>query len=219
MVAKEPRMNGRARVLEAVRVALDDVAPSERPEDVQVPRNYRVSRPGDPMELFAERVSEYRGEVHRIDAISIPATVKDICRTARVNRLVVPSRIDQAWLPDGNLEVVPDGGLSATDLDGFDGVLTGCCMAIGETGTIVLDGGRVSGRRAITLVPDVHICVVRKDQIVGSVPEAIEALQGGVANARTPLTFVSGPSATSDIEFRRVEGVHGPRRLEVLLID
>ena len=211
-------MTSRARVLEAVRVALGDVAPSEKPEQVQVPRNYDVARPGDPGELFAERVAEYRGEVRRIDAAAVSSTVRDVCRAAQVTRLVVPPQIDQAWLPDGDLEVLPDGGLSAIELDGFDGVLTGCCLAIGETGTIVLDGGRTSGRRAITLVPDVHICVVREDQIVGSVPEAIERLHDAVAHARAPLTFVSGPSATSDIEFRRVEGVHGPRRLEVLLI-
>ena len=211
-------MTNRARVLEAVRLALGDVPAPERPEDVDVPRDYQTSRPGDPVELFAGRVSEYRGEVRRIDAAAIPATVRDICRAAQVTRLVVPPRIDQAWLPDGGLEILPDGGMSALDLDGFGGVLTGCCLAIGETGTIVLDGGPASGRRAITLVPDLHICVVRTDQIVGSVPEAIERLHDAVAFARTPLTFVSGPSATSDIEFRRVEGVHGPRRLEVLLI-
>ena len=211
-------MTSRARVLEAVRLALGDVPPSERPEDVDVPRNYRTSRPGDPVELFAGRVSEYRGEVRRIDAAAIPATVREICRDARVTRIVVPPLIDHAWLPEGDLEILPDGGMSALDLDGFGGVLTGCCLAIGETGTIVLDGGPASGRRAITLVPDVHICVVRTHQIVGSVPEAIERLKAAAAHARAPLTFISGPSATSDIEFRRVEGVHGPRRLEVLLI-
>src|SRR5918992_411798 len=100
MVAEGTRVTSRTRVLDAVRVALGDVAPSEKPEQVQVPRNYDVSRPGDPGELFAERVAEYRGVVRRIDAAAVPSTVRDICRAAQVTRLVVPPQIDQAWLPD-----------------------------------------------------------------------------------------------------------------------
>jgi L-lactate dehydrogenase complex protein LldG len=117
------------------------------------------------------------------------------------------------WRPDG-VELVEDHGLPARELDGLDGALTGCALAIAETGTIVLDGGERSGRRALTLVPDLHLCVVERSQVVATVPDAIRALRG----ARGPFTFVSGPSATSDIELDRVEGVHGPRRLEVLLV-
>jgi L-lactate dehydrogenase complex protein LldG len=97
-------------------------------------------------------------------------------------------------------------------------VLTGCALAIAETGTIVLDGGARSGRRALTLVPDLHLCVVEAGTIVPSVPDAVAALAQAVAEAR-PLTLVSGPSATSDIELDRVEGVHGPRRLEVFVVE
>lgn len=210
-------MSGRARVLERIRLALGDVPRGEKPEHVRVPRDYRVGRAGDPVELFVERVEEYRGEVRRVDVSAIPPAVRDICRASGVSRLVVAPGIDQAWLPPEEVEAVPDGGWSGIELDKFGGVLTGCCLAIGETGTIVLDGGPASGRRALTLVPDLHICVVRRDQVVGSVPEAIERLGDVVREERAPLTFVSGPSATSDIEFRRVEGVHGPRRLEVLV--
>jgi L-lactate dehydrogenase complex protein LldG len=111
-----------------------------------------------------------------------------------------------------------DPDLSAEALDQSDGVLTGCRLAIAETGTIVLDGGPGQGRRALTLVPDYHLCVVRAEQVVEIVPDAIRSLGDAMRAAPRPLTFVSGPSATSDIEFRRVEGVHGPRTLEVLLV-
>ena len=113
-----------------------------------------------------------------------------------------------AWRPDG-VDVVIDDGLSPTELDALDGVLTGCTVAVAETGTIVLAGGPADGRRALTLVPDLHVCVVEERQIVELVPEAMERLAELVRRERRPLTFVSGPSATSDIELSRVEGVHG----------
>ncbi len=115
------------------------------------------------------------------------------------------------------LELVEDAGLSVQQLDELDGALTGCAVAIAETGTFVLDGGVGQGRRALTLVPDLHVCVVREDQVVGLVPEAVGELEDAVRAGR-PLTFVSGPSATSDIELDRVEGVHGPRELHVVLV-
>ena len=117
----------------------------------------------------------------------------------------------------GGLELVEDAGLSVQQLDELDGALTGCAVAIAETGTFVLDGGAGQGRRALTLVPDLHVCVVREDQVVGLVPEAVGELEDAVRAGR-PLTFVSGPSATSDIELDRVEGVHGPRVLHVVLV-
>jgi L-lactate dehydrogenase complex protein LldG len=107
--------------------------------------------------------------------------------------------------------------IPAAELDGYDAALTGCALAIAETGTIVLDGGAVSGRRALTLVPDHHLCVVRAEQIVATVPQAIAALEEAARDGR-PITFVSGPSATSDIELERIEGVHGPRRLDVFVV-
>ncbi|MBC8075035.1 MAG: LUD domain-containing protein, partial [Chloroflexales bacterium] len=121
------------------------------------------------------------------------------------------------WLPAG-VETLHDAGdASYAALDESDGVLTGCALGVAQTGTIVLDSGPSQGRRAISLVPDYHLCVVRAEQIVGLLPEAISALQAA-ASAGRPLTFISGPSATSDIELNRVEGVHGPRTLEVLIV-
>ena len=128
--------------------------------------------------------------------------------------MVRPAGLPAAWRPDGSIE---DSGLTPHELDAVDGVITGCSVAIAETGTIVLTAAPSEGRRAITLVPDLHICIVEAAQIVELVPEAIARLEDAVRERR-PLTFISGPSATSDIELSRVEGVHGPRTLVVLVI-
>ena len=131
----------------------------------------------------------------------------------RGRRRPVGGRAERSAAP----QLVEDAALSVRELDELDGALTGCAVAIAETGTFVLDGGAGQGRRALTLVPDLHICVVREDQVVGLVPEAVGKLEDAVRTGR-PLTFVSGPSATSDIELDRVEGVHGPRVLHVVLV-
>ena len=171
------------------------------------------------MTLFAERVAEYRATVHRVGVGEVAETVRAIAEDAGARRIGIPPDLPEEWRPDaaGTLELVKDDGLSVQELDALDGALTGCAAAIAETGTFVLDGGRAQGRRALTLVPDLHICVVREDQVVGFVPEAVRALEDAVRAGR-PLTFVSGPSATSDIELDRVEGVHGPRVLHVVLV-
>jgi L-lactate dehydrogenase complex protein LldG len=124
---------------------------------------------------------------------------------------------DVPWAPDGVELVADDPPLGAGDLDAVDGVLSGCALAIAETGTIVLDGAGASGRRALTLVPDLHLCVVRADQVVPAVPDAVAALEPAAHDGR-PITFVSGPSATADIELNRVQGVHGPRTLDVFVV-
>jgi L-lactate dehydrogenase complex protein LldG len=213
-------VSSRDEVLGRIRSALRDVPPREGPDEVEVPRLYRVAGDGaDPAEAFAARVEEYRAEVHKVNAGAVAVSAARICETAGVRALVVPPGIAPEWLPGSGVEIVADEGLSPAELDRADGVLTGCALAIGQTGTIVLDGGRESGRRAVSLIPDTHLCVVRSEQVVALVPEAIERLGELIRRERRPLTFVSGPSATSDIEFRRVEGVHGPRNLHVLLVS
>jgi L-lactate dehydrogenase complex protein LldG len=167
-------------------------------------------------DLFAERVSAYRATVRHTPKDGVRAAVESACRQRGVRRLGVPADLPEPWRPR-DVEVVADDELPVAELDGLDGVLTGCEVAIAETGTIVLAAGARSGRRALTLVPDLHVCVVEADQIVELVPEAIARLGPLVRDTRRPLTLVSGPSATSDIELDRVEGVHGPRTLEVLI--
>ena len=168
------------------------------------------------VELFCRRVGEYRSGVHRIDETDVPKLMSSVCRALHARRLVVPPGLPPAWR-GADVELVDDDGLSALELDGVNGAMTGCTAAIAETGTIVLTGGPVEGRRALTLVPDLHICVVRESQIVQLLPEAVALLAANELE-RQPITFISGPSATSDIELSRVEGVHGPRTLVVLVV-
>jgi L-lactate dehydrogenase complex protein LldF len=204
----------RDTILAAIRSALAD-----RPAPVEVPRAYRRRTERTREEtvgLFAERVGEYRATVRRAAANELGNTLADLCRERRAERLAVPEDLPEAWRPAG-VELVPDTDLSPHELDTLDGALTGCALGIAETGTIVLDGGPGQGRRALTLVPDYHLCVVGEEQVVGLVPEAVELLEPAVREGR-PLTFVSGPSATSDIELNRVEGVHGPRTLHVVVV-
>lgn len=167
-------------------------------------------------ELFCRRVGEYRSDVHRIDESDVPTLISSVCRALDAPRLVVPPGLPPAWR-GADVELVYDDGLSALELDGVNGALTGCTAAIAETGTIVLTAGPLEGRRALTLVPDLHICVVRESQIVQLLPEAMASV-AAKGLERQPITFISGPSATSDIELSRVEGVHGPRTLVVLVV-
>jgi len=169
----------------------------------------------DDVGLFCERAGEYRSAVSRVAGDELPAAIARALRERVVRRLAAPADLPPGWAPRG-VELITDAADIAA-LDGADGVLTACALAIAETGTIVLDGGVAQGARALTLVPDYHLCVVRADQIVRSVPEAVHRLAAAVRERRAPLTFISGPSATSDIELDRVEGVHGPRTLHVLV--
>jgi L-lactate dehydrogenase complex protein LldG len=198
-------MSSRERILARVRAALTDVTGDE-----DVPRGYDRTRSGpDLLDLLVDRLVDYRASVLRVDDVA--AAVADALRRRGARRLAAPDGVPAGWL--GEAEPVRDEPrLSPADLDALDGVVTGCAVAIAETGTIVLDAGPDQGRRALTLVPDYHLCVVRRDQIVRTVPEAVERL-----DPSRPLTWISGPSATSDIELNRVEGVHGPRTLEVLI--
>ena len=209
-------------ILFRIRRATRDVPQTERSEDVPVERGYRKedeSSRDEIVERFAERAAEYEATVRRVKKEELVAAIKEALERRGVERLVVPPRLPNAWIPEG-IETLRDAArprLSKEELDASDGVLTGCAVAIAQTGTIVLDAGAAQGRRALTLLPDYHLCVVREDQIVGLVPEAIARLEETVREKGRAVTFISGPSATSDIELNRVEGVHGPRTLEVLI--
>jgi L-lactate dehydrogenase complex protein LldG len=165
------------------------------------------------LSLLAERLTDYRALVRLATAATLANEISSALQRRNARTIVVPPELGLP-LPDF-AEVAVDDGLTAAELDSFDAVITRAAVAIAETGTIVLDGSPDQGRRAITLVPDYHLCIVAADQVVHLVPEAVERL---AASASRLLTWISGPSATSDIELQRVEGVHGPRTLEVLLV-
>ncbi|GAA2617181.1 LutC/YkgG family protein [Streptomyces axinellae] len=216
-------MNHRDIVLGRVRRALTDVPRTERPDAPEpdapgVPRGYlRVHgerTAGETARLLAEHLADYRARVHHSTRRELPATIAALLAERGSRTVVSPDGVPDAWLPRGVRRMPDSAELTARDLDGADSVVTGCAVAIAETGTLVLDASGDQGRRRITLVPDHHICVVRvPEQVVGSVPQALERL-----DARRPQTWISGPSATSDIELDRVEGVHGPRALDVVLV-
>ncbi|WP_416518818.1 LutC/YkgG family protein [Streptomyces achromogenes] len=212
-------MNSRERVLGRVRRALADVTPERRPYEEAVPRDYLRAHgertAGETVELLAENLADYRAVVHRADAGELPALVMRLLAEHGSREVLVPPGLPPGWLAeDGPVRIHDRAALTAARLDRVDSVVTGCAVAIAETGTLVLDGSPDQGRRRISLIPDHHICVVRvPDQVVSSVPQALERL-----DAARPLTWISGPSATSDIELDRVEGVHGPRTLEVILL-
>ncbi len=212
--------DGREAMLAAVAAALRDVPgdePAVAPDGAHARAGGRDA--AQRAQLFAQRCGEYRATVVRCgaDAAEIRAAVKAACARHGAGELAVAPGVTDAWCPAEVGIRRDEPPLDVTSLDRCDGALTGCGAAIALTGTIVLDGSPQSGRRALTLVPDLHICVVLASDVVETVPEAIARAAGAVAEHGAPITLVSGPSATSDIELQRVEGVHGPRRLEVVL--
>ncbi len=209
-------VTGDARDVVLARVHAALGGPDAPAAPVAIPRAYRqADRPADPealLERFCRRVGEYRARVHRATGASLHDVVAGLLADRRV---LVPAA--PPCEAHGYEEVHDEPPLTAPELDGADATLTGCAFAVAETGTIVLDGSAACGRRALTLVPDHHVCVVRAEQIVADVPDAIAALRRQDATRR-PITLISGPSATSDIELERVEGVHGPRVLDVVVV-
>ncbi|HKF32807.1 MAG TPA: LUD domain-containing protein [Jatrophihabitantaceae bacterium] len=196
-------MSARDEILSRIRAALAD-----RPAPAPIPRNYR--RTGSitaDLDLFVERVADYRANVYRCPAGEIAGRIAEL---AGRRRLAVPDGFPAEWLPAG-LEVAHEP-LTSADLDELDGALATCAVAVAETGTIILDHGPGQGPRALSLVPDYLLVVVRAEQVRAIVPDAVAAL-----DPVRPQTWISGPSATSDIELNRVEGVHGPRTLDVIL--
>jgi L-lactate dehydrogenase complex protein LldG len=220
-------MSARQVVLERIRQALAADPPT--PTDQGVARTYRTKGRHEPgatalLDLLEERTLDYRAAFLRATpdllATQIAAALADGLARAQdggghvIPRILVPPGLDRQWVSEADGEIVADDAtLTPATLDTMHAVVTACALAIAETGTIVLDGSSDQGRRMATLIPDLHICVVHGRQVVGTVPEALARL-----DASRPMTFISGPSATSDIELDRVEGVHGPRQLIVVLL-
>jgi L-lactate dehydrogenase complex protein LldG len=213
-------VSSRDRILGRVRRALADVGQDETPYEEAVARDYLREHGersvAETVELLAENLADYRAIVHRCVPGELGAVVGRLLTERGAKTVVVPPGLDTGWLSGAAVEQIADVTESTPyDLERADSVVTACALAIAETGTIVLDGSPDQGRRRITLIPDHHICVVRvPEQVVSSVPQALERL-----DPARPLTWISGPSATSDIELDRVEGVHGPRTLEVVLVS
>ena len=214
----------REEILDRIRAAISPDTPGRAGTPAQVdaayaalPRDYRRAHhdaaDSDIVALFAERAADYRAVVERVPEADLPAAIARVL--ADVPRFLVPDGLPPQWLaglPAPDRIVRDDPPLSARELDQVAGVITGCAAAIAETGTIILDHGPGQGRRALTLVPDFHLVVVRADQVAADLPDAIARL-----DPARPHTLISGPSATSDIELIRVEGVHGPRNLHILI--
>lgn len=204
-------MSAREEILGRLRSALADT-----PVAPQIPREYRAASQLDEealIHLLSDRLVDYKARVFVVAAAGVPARITELLAEAR--SYVVPEGLDDGWTTsaDGRRRVDSAASrLTVAELDGIDAVVTGSAVAVAETGTIILDGSPNQGRRVISLVPDHHICVVKVTDIAGILPEALRRIDG-----TRPLTMISGPSATSDIELERVEGVHGPRRLDVLL--
>lgn len=169
------------------------------------------------LELFLDRLRDYGVAVTRVSSDDLANAVRLAVEARGARSLALPPDLPRELLPQGP-SYLWDEAASLAEIAGTDGVITGCALAIAETGTIVMDGGRRQGRRVLSLLPDYHLCIIESAQVVELVPEAVAALRPSLG-AGAPVTFISGPSATSDIELIRVEGVHGPRTLEVLLVE
>ncbi|MEU6819564.1 LUD domain-containing protein [Streptomyces atriruber] len=213
-------MSSRDRILGRVRRALADVPADDPAYEAAVDRGYAREHGGrtvaETVDLLAENLADYRAIVHRCTEDEVSDLLMRLYAERGSETVLVPPGLPPHWLAAADPVRIHDRAANTPhELDRVDSVITGCALAVAETGTIVLDGSPDQGRRRITLVPDHHICVVRvPDQVVASVPLALERL-----DPARPLTWISGPSATSDIELDRVEGVHGPRTLEVVLMS
>jgi len=215
MSAQKP--DARQEVLDRIRRAAPG-AGDRAAEYAAIPREYRregTMSAGARLELFAARLYDYGANVYRCTAAQIADAVGQALTQRRRKAIVVANGVPASWLPEG-FEFVEDSNLSYAALDQSNGVLTGCEAAVAFTGTIVLRHGPGQARRAVTLVPDYHLCVVHAQQLVETLPEAIRRVEQFRV---LPLTTISGPSATSDIEMTRIKGVHGPRMMDVVLVS
>ena len=216
------RVSGaREVILGRIRAALRDVPDAELTAAPPLPRAYERRgslTPAGVLDLFARRARGYRATLELASESSVGVAVAKVCDQLGVGGLVVPPALPAHWRP-GGIDVIEDHGLAGRELDHIDAALTGCAAAIAHTGTVLLDGDGSSGRRLLSLIPDTHICVIRAEQVVETVPEGLARVAAAVRSSGAPITLVSGPSASSDIELTRVEGVHGPRKLVLLLVS
>jgi len=216
-----PVTDPREHVLASIRSALhareSASPPPGEPAPAATPTAAEPTLPDEQLViLFIDRLRDYGAAVTTCEPDGIAHALQEACRRHHAQRLVVAPGVPERWRPDG-VELIADQTLTYQELDAVDGVITGAAAAIATSGTIALDGGPDQGRRAITLIPDLHLCVVSAERVVARLPEALELLSSAVTRDRRPITLISGPSATADIELRRVQGVHGPRRLEVVV--
>jgi L-lactate dehydrogenase complex protein LldG len=213
-------VSAREEILARVRGAVADVTAPLGTRRPATPVEAATVDPTETLELFAENVADYRATVVRVGPQAVAAEIGRALRANGCSSVVVPTGLEQSWQDAiaKTAEVHPEAEVTTdAQLDAIDAVVTGSAVGIATTGTIVLDHGPDQGRRALTLVPDTHVCVVRADQVVHDVPDAVARLRPASDGPR-PQTWVSGPSATSDIELERVEGVHGPRTLVVVVV-
>lgn len=204
-------MSAKNEILRNIREALAD-----RPPEPVIERNYRQTLALDSEDrvgLFSDRLHDYNATVYKTN--SLPDAIAEALRARGKTGLLIPKDLPMEWLPNGFV-FSRDESLDYHAIDQSEGALTACTAAIALTGTIILSHSAHEGRRALSLIPDYHLCVVRTSQLVDTVPEGIRAL----ASCRTsPITTISGPSATADIEMTRVKGVHGPRTLDVIILE
>jgi L-lactate dehydrogenase complex protein LldG len=215
-------VNARDEILARIQRSLSAVPRSSTGDHAAIQRSYVQAGKLDTaakLNRFEDSLREYNAEVYRCADAELPATIAHAMNSAGHRRLLVADEIPKEWLPPAPFEFSQDDNLSYEKLDRSEGVLTACTIAIAMTGTIVLRHSKQSGRRALTLIPDYHLCIVRASQVLETVPEAIRAIHATGAPDRSPLTTISGPSATADIEMTRIKGVHGPRVINVILVS
>lgn len=209
-------------IFSRIRKALVDVKDSD-PAEAEIGWQYKqpTKLDGDIVDIFLELVADYKAEVERVKAVALPGTIVAHLKQIGAGSVLLPDGVDESWrqaIEQAGFDIRKDDNLTARQLNEIDVVVTAAAVGVANTGTFALDHRPDQGRRALTLVPDAHICVLRADQVVSNTPEAIARLRASITDGQ-PLTFVAGPSATSDIELSRVEGVHGPRTLHVIVAD
>lgn len=215
-------ISAKEEILGRIRKALVDVK-DDNPEETKIEWRYKQPTPieGDMIDYFLELVADYKADVERVKNADLPATLVKHLKDIDAKSVILPSGLEESWrkaIVDAGFDVREDDNLTARELNEIDAVVTAAAVGVANTGTFAMDHRPDQGRRALTLVPDAHICVVRADQVVSNTPEAIARLKPSVDDGQ-PITFVAGPSATSDIKLSRVEGVHGPRTLHVIVAE